>query len=81
MKKNADMGYEKTKPKQTQFKPNLRKAKMNVNSLITKDYRKNDDFAMTLMQKDIARHTICAAVVTAVGYRDSQVVYFSIKSV
>jgi len=22
MKKNADMGYEKTKPKQTQFKPN-----------------------------------------------------------
>ncbi len=54
---------------------------MNVNSLITKDYRKKDDFAVTLMHKDIARHTICAAVVAAVGYRDSQVVYFSIKSV
>ncbi len=79
--------------KQTQNKPNskpvlsavewanLRKAKMNVNSLITKDYRKKDDFAVTLMHKDRARHTICAAVVAAVGYRDSQVVYFSIKSV
>ena len=28
------------------IKPNFRKAKMNVNSLITKDYRKNDDFAV-----------------------------------
>jgi S-adenosylmethionine hydrolase len=34
----------KTKPIQTQFKANFRKAKMNVNSLITKDYRKNDEF-------------------------------------
>jgi len=39
--------------KQTQYKPNsnpikanFRKAKMNVNSLITKDYRKKDDFAV-----------------------------------
>ena len=39
--------------KQTQYKPNtnpikanFRKAKMNVNSLITKDYRKKDDFAI-----------------------------------
>jgi len=29
-----------------QNKPNFRKAKMNVNSLITKDYRKKDDFAV-----------------------------------
>jgi len=29
-----------------QNKPNLRKAKMNVNSFITKDYRKKDDFAV-----------------------------------
>jgi len=28
----------KTKPKQTQFKPNLKNAKMNVNSVKTKDY-------------------------------------------
>jgi len=34
------------KPKQTQFKPNFLKAKMNVNLLIAKDYRKNDDFAV-----------------------------------
>ena len=35
--------------KQTQFKPNqpnFQKAQMNVNSLITKDYRKKDDFAV-----------------------------------
>ncbi len=36
----------KTKPIQTQYKANFRKAKMNVNSLITKDYRKNDAFAV-----------------------------------
>ncbi len=42
------------KPNQTQSKPvlsavewaNFRKAQMNVNSLITKDYRKKDDFAV-----------------------------------
>ena len=32
--------------KQSQFKPNFQKAQMNVNSLITKDYRKNDVFAV-----------------------------------
>ena len=32
--------------KQSQNKPNFRKAKMNVNSLTTKDYRKKDDFAV-----------------------------------
>ncbi len=32
--------------KQSQNKPNFRKAQMNVNSFITKDYRKKDDFAV-----------------------------------
>ncbi len=32
--------------KQSQFKANFQKAQMNVNSLITKDYRKNDAFAV-----------------------------------
>ncbi len=31
-----------------QNKPNFRKAKMNVNSFITKDYRKIDDFAVRI---------------------------------
>ena len=35
-------GSKKTNP----IKPNFQKAKMNVNSLITKDYRKKDDFAV-----------------------------------
>jgi len=34
------------KPNSNPIKPNCRKAQMNVNSLITKDYRKNDDFAV-----------------------------------
>ena len=34
------------KPNTNPIKPNLRKAKMNINSLITKDYRKKDDFAV-----------------------------------
>ncbi len=37
-------GGEKTNP----IKPNLRRAKMNVNSLITKDYRKKDDFTVRI---------------------------------
>jgi len=38
----------KANPIQTQFKPNLRKAKMNINSIITKDYIKNDDFEVRI---------------------------------
>ncbi len=38
-------GY-KNKPNSNPIKPNLRKAKMNVNLTLTKDYRKNDDFAV-----------------------------------
>ncbi len=37
---------QKNKPNSNPIKPNLRKAKMNINSLITKDYRKKDDFAV-----------------------------------
>jgi len=34
------------KPNTNPIKPNFRKAQMNVNSLITKDYRKKDVFAV-----------------------------------
>ncbi len=34
------------KPKTNPIKADFRKAQMNVNSLITKDYRKKDDFAV-----------------------------------
>ena len=76
MKKNADKGYEKTKPKQTQFakcsnehklcfnkglqkkrrfrspkkqsqnKPNFRKAQMNVNFYSQKDYENKPAFGV-----------------------------------
>ncbi len=42
MKINGCGESEKTNP----IKPNSQKAQMNVSSLITKDYRKKDDFAV-----------------------------------
>ncbi len=37
---------QKNKPNSNPIKPNFLKAKMNVNSLTTKDYRRKDDFAV-----------------------------------
>jgi len=34
------------KPNSNPIKPNLKRAKMNANNFITKDYRKNDDFTI-----------------------------------
>ncbi len=41
-KSNWTLGQ--NKPNSNPIKPNLQKAKMNVNLTLTKDYRKNDDF-------------------------------------
>ena len=43
-KSNWTLG--ENEPNTNPIKPNFRKAQMNVNSLITKDYRKKDDFAV-----------------------------------
>ncbi len=43
-KSNWTLG--ENKPNSNPINANLRKAKMNINSLITKDYRKKDDFAV-----------------------------------
>ncbi len=37
---------QKNKPNSNPIKPNFQNAKMNINSIITKDYRKKDDFAV-----------------------------------
>jgi hypothetical protein len=37
-----------SKPNSNPNKPNLQKAKMNVNLTLTKDYRKNDDFVVRI---------------------------------
>jgi len=42
-------------PIQTQFKPNLKRAKMNVNSFITNDYRKKDDFIVRINKPNLVR--------------------------
>ncbi len=36
------------KPNSNPIKANFRKAKMNVNLTLTKDYRKNDDFVVRI---------------------------------
>jgi len=45
-KSNWTLGQ--NKPNSNPIKPNLRKAQMNVNSPITKDYRKNDNFLVRI---------------------------------
>ncbi len=42
----AALIWGKTKPIQSQTKPILKRAQMNVNLTLTKDYRKKDDFAV-----------------------------------
>ncbi len=45
-KRNWTIGQ--SKPNSNPIKPNLKRAKMNVNSFITKDYRKKDDFVVRI---------------------------------
>jgi len=47
-------GY-KNKPNSNPIKPNFKKAKMNVNSLITKDYRKKEDFSVRINKPNLVR--------------------------
>ncbi len=44
--RKRDWTLGQNKPNSNPIKPNLKRAKMNVNSLITRDYRKKDDFAV-----------------------------------
>ncbi len=49
MKENAIGHLVKTNPN----KPNLQKAKMNVNLTLTKDYRKKDDFLVRINKPNL----------------------------
>ena len=46
MRMNRPFALRKTNPIQTQFKPNLRNAKMNVGSVKTRDYKNDNDFRL-----------------------------------
>jgi len=43
------------KPNSNPNKPNLRKAKMNINSIIAKDYRKKDDFEVRINKPNLRK--------------------------
>jgi len=47
-KRNWTLG--ENKPKTNPNKPNLRKAKMNINLYVIEDYRKKDDFAVRIIK-------------------------------
>ncbi len=57
------MAYEKkcnwtlgeNKPNSNPIKPNLRKAKMNINSITTKDYSKKDDFVVRINKPNFVK--------------------------
>ena len=44
---------EKNKPNSNPNKPNLKRAKMNVNLYFTEDYRKNDDFIVRINKPNL----------------------------
>ena len=52
-KRNWTIGQ--SKPNSNPNKPNLRKAKMNVNLTLTKDYRKNDTFVVRINKPNFVK--------------------------
>ncbi len=52
-----------------QIKPNLRKAKMNINLTLTKDYRKKDDFIVRINKPNLVRRRRIANERKRIYYR------------
>jgi len=52
-KSNWTLG--ESKPNSKPIKPNLRKAKMNVNLTLTRNYRKNDDFTVRINKPNFVK--------------------------
>ncbi len=51
----SDWTLGENKPNSNPIKPNLQKAKMNVNLTLTKDYRKNDDFTVRIKKPNFLK--------------------------
>ena len=45
----------KNKPNSNPIKPNFKRAKMNINLTLTKDYRKKDDFAVRINKPNFCK--------------------------
>ena len=52
-KRNWTLG--ENKPNSNPIKPNLKKTKMNIKSIITKDYRKKDDFLVRINKPNFVK--------------------------
>jgi len=51
----SDRTLGENKPNSNPIKPNFRKAKMNVNLTLTKDYRKYDDFSVRINKPNFVK--------------------------
>ena len=51
----SDWTLGENKPNSNPNKPNFKKAKMNVNLTLTKDYRKNDDFLVRINKPNFVK--------------------------
>ncbi len=54
-KNKRDWTIGQSKPNSNPIKANSQKAKMNVNSIITKDYRKKDDFVVRINKPNLPK--------------------------
>jgi len=54
-KNKSDRTLGENKPNSNPIKPNLQKAQMNVKSLITKDYIKNDDLTVRINKPNFVK--------------------------
>ena len=59
-----------SKPNSNPIKPNLQKAKMNINSITTKDYRKKDDFLVRINKPNFRKAKMNANVFTTRDYEN-----------
>ncbi len=60
---------QKNKPNSNPIKPNFKKAKMNVNLTLPKDYRKKDDFIVRINKPNLVRRRRIANSVVIEDYR------------
>ena len=51
----SDWTLGQNKPNSNPNKPNLQKAKMNVNLTLTRDYRKKDDFSVRINKPNFVK--------------------------
>ena len=66
----CDWTLSENKPNSNPIKPNFKRAKMNANVFVTKDYRKKDDFAVRINKPNCRRGKTDAKCVFTKDYEE-----------